>query len=201
MATQQRESRFNAPSAVENSVLEGYGSAVRDDPVNKGLVRRNLRDYKSLRKFAKPGQLSRLRGKTDAQLEKMAVRAVIRKNDVQKRKLRTNVNRKQYGKPLLQRAQKKLNQGYDIRRLGQQGADVKDIANPRLRRATKHLSNIQRNRKIMSTKIMAGRGYDIRMGHEAGPTAKAKYQTGLRKMPSPTATLKTGRKKPGGKTK
>lgn len=192
-----RENRFNAQDTIENSVLSGITDSLQSKAYDKGTVRRNLKEYKVLKQYGRKGGMAGLKGMSDAAIEKKAVRAVLKDNGIKQQKLRTNVNRKQFNLPVLQKAQQKLKAGYDVRQgvgpakgvnFGKPGLDVADIKNPKLRKATQHLAMVQRNRRIMSTNVWKGKGYDIQQGHIQGPTAQKKYQTGLRKMPTATAT-------------
>lgn len=198
MAGLQRENRFTAGNPAD----VGYSAIADKAEASKGKIRRNLKSFKNLKKYGKKGGLKALTGLSDKQIERKATRAVLADHNVQQKKLRTNVNRKKYSKPLLQRAQQKINQGYDITKgvginkganYGRPGPDVDQIRNQKLRAATKHLVTVQRNRRVMSTNIYKGKGYDIQQGHTQGPTPAKRYQTGLRKMSSPTATLTRGR--------
>lgn len=163
--TEPRQNRF-ASQPVGSGVERGFEDAVRDDPINKGFIRRNLGQFGTLKKFAKKGGLAKLRGKNFAQLERMAVRAVLKKNKVKRRKLKTGGLKKKYGAGLLRKARKKTRQGVDIRdrSLGQRGKDVSSIKNKKVRKATKSLIRVRRNRRIMKTKLLAGKGYDIHKG-------------------------------------
>lgn len=210
MPLNPRQNRFSSQGGAgyTSNVLSGYpGGAGKDalaDPIDKAFVRRNLKPYKSLRQFSTKKGLGKLQGKTDVQLERMATKAVIQEAGVKKRKLRTNVNRKKYGKNVLNRAKGKIQEGYGVRKLGQPGLNANEIRNKKLRQATKHLIHVKRNRRVMSTNIWKGQGYDIKVGHIQGPKPWKKFRTGIRKMKSPTATLKSKKQKgrsKGGKRK
>jgi hypothetical protein len=140
------------------------------DPLNRGFVIRNLKPYKSLRKFASPKGLRKLRGMDFQRFENMAARAVLQDAGVKRRKLDTKING--FGQPALQRARSKLSQGYDRRFLGQEGPDVKSIQNTRTRQAAKEIINVRRNRAITRTNPYKGKGYDIMRGHRKLPSAK-----------------------------
>jgi len=161
-----RTRRFQASLSEPSGVEAGYRQATDKDPLNKNFVRRNLRSYKTLKRFGKRGGLDKLRTRNMARLEQLAVAAVLKKNKVKRRKLKTTRS-KRYGANQYKRARKKIREGYDIRykRFGQQGLNVKDIKNKRIRKATTHLVNIRRNRRINKTKLWKGVGYDIRVGH------------------------------------
>jgi hypothetical protein len=169
----QREGRFGSGSGGVGMGSDfGFDDVAQNDPLNKKYIRRNLREYQSLKKFGKKGGLKKLAGRNTAQLERLAVQAVLKKNKVKRRKLNTKVKRSAHSKRALRIAKKKLRQGYDIRRKGQQGKSIGSIKNKKVRKAAKHIANIRRNRAIMKTPLMAGQGYNIRMGHTSLRTAR-----------------------------
>ena len=144
----------------------GFDEAMRDDPLNKKFVQRNLKEYKTLRKFSKKGGLKKLRKMNYAQMERLATRAVLNKNNVKRRKLRTSLNKKKFKQRHLNIARRKIDKkGFDVRRLGQQGKDVDDIKWKQVRKAAKHIIQTRRNRAIMKTPIWSGKGIDIKRGH------------------------------------
>jgi len=157
-------SRFSSGYS-QSGVEQGYQD-VQNDPINKAFVRRNIKQYKTLKKYAKKGGLSKLANKNYAQLERMAARAVLKKNKVKRRKLRTKGVQAKYGAKVTNRARKKISQGYGVkdRKLGQIGKSVNQIKNKKVRRAAKMQVQVRRNRRIMKTKVMAGKGYDIKKG-------------------------------------
>ena len=174
-----RVSRFSTigePSGVQS----GYGGP-GENLYDRAFIIRNLKPYESLSRYASAKGLRKLRGMKGnyQRIENIAARAVLKDAGVKRRGLRVQTDRDKFGRPLLQRAAGKLEQGYDIRRLGQTGADIMDIKRDRLRQATRHLSTVRRNRRIMSTDPYAGRGYDIRMGHQPGPRPDKRYRLGL----------------------
>jgi len=173
-----RPNRFSG--AETSSVQSGLESGIGRSLFSRSDIVRNIKPYAKygLKQYASTKGLRKLRGKDYQQLENMAARAVLKKYKVKRRKLATGVDRSEFRKPLLKRAKLKLSQGYDRRLLGQQGKDVKDIPKVRLRQAAKRLITVRRNRRVMSTNIFRGKGYDIKMGHIAGPRPLKKYQPG-----------------------
>lgn len=179
-----RQNRFSGAesSGVQAGLDYGVGKAL----FSRGDIVRNIKPYAKygLKPYASAKGLRKLKGKDYQQLENMAARAVLKKYKVKQRKLDVHMDRSRFRRPLLQKAKRKLSQGYDRRVLGQQGKDIKDIQNAGLRRAAKHVVTIRRNRRIMSTNIFRqgpkGRGYDIKMGHTTGPRPLKKYRLGLR---------------------
>jgi hypothetical protein len=174
-----RQNRFSDPES--SGAAAGLDSSVGKALFSRGDIVRNIKPYAKygLKAYASSKGLRKLRGKDYQQFENMAARAVLKKYKVKKRKLDVNMDRSRFNKPLLQRASRKIAQGYDKRVLGQQGKDVKNIHNAKLRKATRHVIAIRRNRRIMSTNIMSGKGYDIQKGHIAGPRPLKKYRLGL----------------------
>lgn len=144
----------------------GFDEAMRDDPLNRKFVQRNLKEYKTLRGLTKKNGLKKLRKMNYAQMERMAARAVLTKNNVKRRKLATSLNRKKHNARAIRIARRKIDKkGFDVRRLGQQGPDVDDLKSKKVRAAAKHIIQIRRNRAIMKTPIWSGKGIDIKRGH------------------------------------
>lgn len=162
----ERENPFSSVSPA-SGVETGYEDAVRHDPLNKKFIARNLKPYKTLRKFSTPKGMKGLKNKNYAQLERMAVRAVLTKNKVKRRTLSNKLDRDRYSPRLLQRARQKTRAGYDIRdrSKGQLGKSTGMIQNKQVRKATKHLITIRRNRQINKTGLYQGLGYDIMKGY------------------------------------
>ena len=163
--TDVRQNRFSQSSYAQSGIEAGYGD-VNQDPLNNKMIRTNIREYKTLKKFGKKGGLRKLANKNYAQLEKMAVRAVLKKNKVKRRKLKTKGVQAKYGARVTRIARKRISQGYSIRdrSLGQQGKSVSAIKNKKVRKAAKMQVRVRRNRRINRTKLMAGKGYDISKG-------------------------------------
>lgn len=178
-----RQNRFSG--AESSGVQAGLDANVGEALFSRADIVRNIKPYAKhgLGQYASSKGLRKLRGKNYQQLENMAARAVLSKYKVKQRKLDVHMDRSRFRKPLLQRASRKIAQGYDRRVLGQQGKDIADIGNAKLRKAAHHVVTIRRNRRIMSTNILSGRhlpqGYDIKMGHSVGPRPLKKYRLGL----------------------
>lgn len=170
-----RQGRFTSgASGVGMGSDFGYDDVGRHDPLNKKFIRRNLREYRNLKKFGKKGGLKKLKNKNQTQLERLAVQAILKKNKVKRRKLNTKVNRKRHRKVHLRKAKAKLRAGYDIRKMGQTGKSIGSIKNRKVQKAARHLANIRRNRVINKTPILAGKGYDLKMGHMSLKRARRK---------------------------
>src|SRR3990167_7660291 len=162
-----RQSRYST-TTESSDVPTGYADATKKDPLNAGFVVRNLKPYQALHQYASKKGLRKLRGMHYGQYERLAAKAVLQDAGVKKRKLDVTARGEGFRAPVLQRASQKLAQGYDKRVLGQTGLKIQDIQKKNLRQATKHLSTVRRNRRIMSTNIFAGKGYDIGVGHIPG---------------------------------
>jgi hypothetical protein len=175
-----RANRFGGNVYSQYDIASGMELA-QDTGIDRAFVKRNLRPYakkyKPIRRAIKTNFRS-LKGKNYAQLERIATMAVIKKAGVKRRKLRTKVNRRKLkrvagGKRNIRIARRKLQQGYDIRKLGQQGLNIQDIKNKKVRAAARHLQNVRKNRAITKTPLRAGKGYDIRAGHISVGQARA----------------------------
>jgi hypothetical protein len=165
MPLDQAGSRFSA--AGQSGIAAGLQESSTLDPFNKKFIRRNLKPYKGLKKFAKKGGLKGLRGKNTAQLESMAAKAVLKKNKVKSKPLSTKV-RKGQGKgqftgKQLRRARRHL------KRQGPendfQAGSNKYIKRKGVRRAANHLRQIRRNRRVNKTPVGSKRAYDIYKGY------------------------------------
>lgn len=178
----ERQSRFGSGMGVGAGMGSsfGYDDLGAEDPLDRKYLRRNIKQYKTLKPYAKKGGFKKLRGKNAAQIERLAVKAVLQKNKVKRKKLNRRVNRKKYGTAATQKAKSLLSQGYGRRVLGQhaQGEQIKDIPlgtkkyGRKVRRAMQHITKVRRNRAIMKTPLMMAKGYDLRMGHISLPQAK-----------------------------
>ena len=175
-----RTNRFSS-GPEQSSVEKGYQDITKS-PYDAAFLYRNLRPYKSLKRFASPAGLRKLKGMGGnySRYERLAATAVLKDAGVKRRKLDVTMGNEGFRKPLLKRAGAKVAQGYDIRTLGQTGKSVSDIQNKRLRQATKNVITIRRNRRVMSTNIFAGRGYDIQQNHITKSRTSQKYRLGYR---------------------
>ena len=141
-------------------------SGVKGDPLNKKYIARNIKPYKSLKRFSTPKGLKGLKNKNYAQLERLAAIAVLKKAGVKKRKLKVKLTPKQFSASQVKRARAEL-KGRDPETMqdAPKRRGLNDIKNLKVRRAARHLTTVRRNRKVMKTNIYKGRGYDISKGH------------------------------------
>jgi hypothetical protein len=159
-----RQNRFTDPSQT-SGVEAGFRDAVQNDTINKKFIRRNIRPYKTLRRFSKKGGLRKLRNKNMQQLESFAARAVLSKAKVKTKKLDTTVNRGkgkgQHRPQSLRRARRILARTPNAHAPGA----LPKIQNKRVRRATIHLRQIRRNRRVMKQPKYSAQAYDIWKGY------------------------------------
>lgn len=157
-----RQDRFQ-DVGQRSDVEVGYRDITKSGRLGKKFIVRNLKPFKSLRRFATVKKLRKLRKKNTAQLERLAAKAVIQKAGVKRRKLRTRINRrafpkKVYGKNVRQKARRKLAQGDE--------RGIKDIQGKHARRMARHLRRLRRNRRVMRTNIWKGIAYDYYRGYK-----------------------------------
>jgi hypothetical protein len=155
-----RQGRF---STVEQSGVEaGLQESGQQDPLNKKFIARNLKPFKTLKRFATVKGLRKLKGKHMGQLERIAAQAVIKKAKVKSKPLNTKVNTKKHKPRHIRQARRQLKRiGPDSFRAG----STSGIKNKRVRRAANHLRQIRRNRAVNRTKVGDPRAYDIFKGY------------------------------------
>jgi hypothetical protein len=135
-----------------NSAEQGYKDVTNTD-VTKKYLKRNLKPYQHLRKQKLHKNLKKLRGWSDKKIENQAVRAVLKKHGVKRRKLNRKFNHKKYNKKQIRRARKNV---------------MAHKSNPRWKAKSKvarHVQNVMKNRRIMKTSIWSRKGYDIKKGY------------------------------------
>lgn len=153
MTLDPRVGRFADPGT--SGVEAGLRGSAQQDTLNKKYIARNIKPYKSLKKYGSVKGLKGLKNKNYAQLERMASIAVLRKSGVKRQKLRTSPNRSKFKPNQIKRARTAL------------GANraVGSIQNKKVRKAARHLTQVRRNRRVMKTNIFSGKGYDIWKGY------------------------------------
>lgn len=142
MATDQRQGRFTDPSGGQG-IVQGYRDAVKEDPFNKKFLARNYKEYDVLKKagLGKPKNIKKkLKGRTDAELENIAAKAVLQKAGVKRKKLTRKYNTKKHN---IKWAKKVM-----ARRAA--GQSVKKQTLKRTKAARRHVQWVNRNRKWMS---------------------------------------------------
>lgn len=137
----QREGRFGDLERGQG-ILTGFQDTTKD-PIDKKFIKRQLKPFK---KFGVPQNLSKLKGMTDTELERLAAKAVIKNRGVKVNKLRTNVNVQKFGKQNIIRGRK-------IIAKRKAGLTVNPKAAKRTRAARRHILNIRENRRIMKTPL------------------------------------------------
>lgn len=139
------------------SVVTGYRESTAD-PINKKFIRRQL---KPLAKYGIPQSLSKLKGMTDAEMNRLATKAVLKKRGVGRkgglkvRSLNTTVNRDKYNVKWAKQVMEKK----------AAGGDVSKQALKKTKPARQHLMSVRRNRRVMNTKFWSGKGYDAYKGY------------------------------------
>jgi hypothetical protein len=163
--TEQRESRFSSVGS-QSGVQSGFQeSSNQPDTLNKKFVKRNLKPYKSLKRYAKPGGLKKLKHKNYAQLERMAAKAVIKKAKVKSKPLNTKINRKKHSSGALKKGKKVLAAaGSENFRPGSLRAGLRGRPK-KVKRAAMHLQQLRRNRRVNKTNPGNPRAYDIYKGY------------------------------------
>lgn len=143
----ERAGRF-ADAQRGQGIVEGYQDAIKDDPLDRAFINRNLKRY---RKFGVPARLAKLKGMDDTQLERMAAVAVLKRRKVKIEPLRERVNRRQYKPRQLARARSAIRQDIEP---GKKLAPV-----------VRHIRRIRRNRRVNNVRIWSGKGYDVWKGY------------------------------------
>lgn len=131
------------------------------DTMDKKFVTRNLKPYKTLRKFTKKGGLKKLKGKNFAELEGMAAKAVLKKGKIKSKPLDATVNKAKFKKKVMRRAKRRLSNIAQAYRPGSTSV----IKNKKVRRAANHLRQIRRNRRVNKTPVGSAAAYDIYKGY------------------------------------
>lgn len=144
----QRIGRFQDLTRGQG-VIEGYQDAIREDPIDKEFIQRNLKRYQ---KFGVPSRLAKLKGMSDTALEGMAARAVLKRRKVDFDPLRESINRKRYAPRVIAR-------GRSI--LADPNASAEQLRKPIVR----HIRTIRRARRVNNVNIWSGKGYDIWKGY------------------------------------
>lgn len=145
-----RTARF-ANTSVDSPGLEGLRAQTRDDFMTKGYIKRNIKPYKLLRKKGYTRKLLKLRKTNESTLERQAIKAVLQKHNIKRRKLNTRMPTKKYG-------QQKVNTLKARVRAKPKTWKPRSKAGVRVKRT-------MQNRRIMKTNIWKGIGYDIRKGY------------------------------------
>lgn len=148
--TLDRQNRFAPDAQRGGDILAGFQRA-STDPVNKRFVKRQLKPYK---KYGIPQKLTKLKGMSDTQLEKMATKAILKRKKVKVNKLRTRINRKRFSTKKVQHAK---------RVMANPNASKKALRKTRDTR--RHIKQIRRNRRVQKSPIWRGKGYDIWKGY------------------------------------
>ena len=139
------------------SVVTGYRESTAD-PIDKKFIKRQL---KPLKKYGIPQQLSKLKGMSDAEMTRLATKAILKKRGVGRkgglkvRDLPTTVNQNKYNIKWAKNVQAKK----------AAGEDVSKKALKKTKPARMHLLAIRRNRRVMNTKFWSGKGYDAYKGY------------------------------------
>jgi len=155
-----RTSRFS--TAEQSGVEAGLQQSGQPDTLNKKFIARNIKPYKTLKRFSTVKGLRGLRGKHMGQLERIAAKAVLKKNKVKSSPLNTKVKTGKYKPVQLRRARRQL------KRIGSESyrpGSTSGIKNKGVRRAANHLRQIRRNRVVNKTKIGDPKAYDIFKGY------------------------------------
>jgi len=153
MVLDPRAGRFS-DTGETSGVEAGMRSAAGGDTLTKKYIARNIKPYKSLKRFSTPKGLKGLKNKNFAQLERLAAIAVLKKNGVKRRKLRTTPDKNKYTGKQLGKAKAGISAGRAPRSFG----------NVKIRNAARHITQVRRNRRVMKTNIFSGKGYDIWKG-------------------------------------
>lgn len=148
-ARSDRMDRFQS-SASSSSVEQGLRDKTDPTDVTKKYIKRNLKPYKVLRKRKLHKKLGGLKRMNDGRLERLAVRAVLKKHHVKRRKLNRSISDK-YRPKQIRRAKRRLR--------------AKPLTWKPKSKAVKHVQRVKQNRRIMRTNIWKGKGYDIRKGY------------------------------------
>ena len=128
------------------------------DPIDKKFIKRQL---KPLKKYGVPQQLSKLKGMSDAEMSRLAAKAILKKRGVGRKgglsvkPMNTTVNREKYNIPW-------------AKSVAERKAAGKAVPQKALRKtkpARQHLMAIRRNRRVMNTKFWSGKGYDAYKGY------------------------------------
>jgi hypothetical protein len=156
-----RQGRFTQPGSG-SGVEQGYQeSSQQADTLDQAFVRRNLKPYKTLKRYTTKKGIKGLRNKNFAQLEQLAANAVIAKAKIKSKPLDTSVNKDKYKPKVLRQARRRLNTIPDSWRSG----STSGIQNKRVRRAANHLRQIRRNRAVNKTRVGSPKAYDIWKGY------------------------------------
>ncbi len=166
---QVRQSKFTGGGGPSSGVEGGFReSSTVGSGLDSKFVARNLKPYKSLRKFTKGKGKNlklnkKLRGKNTAQIEQIAATAVLKKRGVLKKAkdLNTKVNKDKFKRKHLRQAKKRLAQTGKSFMPG----STAGIKNKRVRRAANHLRQLRRNRRVNKTPVGSAKAYDIYKGY------------------------------------
>ena len=147
--------------AGQSGVESGYQKSSQGrDPLDNKFVRRNIKPFKTLKKFSQKGGLKGLKKQNTEQLENKAAKAVITKKKIKSAPLNTKINKNRYKPKAIKRAKKRLGKIDQSFKPG----STRAIKNKRVRRAANHLRELARNRRVNKTKVGSKKAYGIWKG-------------------------------------
>ena len=144
-----RTDRFQS-SAASSPVEQGMRASTDRTDITKKYIKRNLKPYKTLRKKKYHIRLKKLKNLSENRIEALAIKSVMKKHGIERRKLNRKFDDK-YKPKKIRRAK---------RRLARKPLTWKPKS-----KVVRHVQRVQQNRRIMRTNIWAGKGYDIRKGY------------------------------------
>ena len=199
MTDPARVNRFQS-GPEQSSVEKGYQDVTKS-PYNASFLYRNLKPYKSLKRFANPAGLKKLKGMSGnySRYERLAATAVLKDAGIKRRKLDVTMGNNGFRKPLLKRADAKVDQGFGIRVLGQTGKSVSDIQNKRLtagheerhQREAQPQDHVHQHLRRQGIRHLHGPHQDLAHGQAVQDRLSVSANTSLVRL------LTSGQKQPG----